>query len=99
MTFLDTLYDVTHVYYTCFFFFFSSPYFSLSFFVLFFFFLLSWSNEGFFGFIFDSIVQKVFFSLFLENHGVRELEIKTTNKWDLGVRDMILLLLCFGLLG
>ena len=47
---------------------------------------------------FDSIVQKVFIS-FLENHGVRELEIKTTNKWDLGVRDMILLLLCFGLLG
>lgn len=75
--------------------------FSLFFFVIFcsFFFLLSWSNEGFFGFIFDSIVQKVFFSLFLENHGVRELETKTTNKWDLGVRDMILLLLCFGLLG
>lgn len=46
MTFLDTLYDVTHVYYTCSFFFFSSPYFSLSFFVHFFF-LLSWSNEGF----------------------------------------------------
>lgn len=35
MTFFDTLYDVIHVYYTCFFFFFffslSSPYFSLSF--------------------------------------------------------------------
>ena len=78
-------------------FFFSFSYF---FFVIFCsFFLLSWSSEGFFDFILDSIVQKVFIFFFLENHGVRELEIKTTNKWDLGVRDMILLLLCFGLLG
>ena len=78
------------------FFFFFFSLFSLFFFVIF----VPGQVRGFFDFIFDSIVQKVFFSFSLENHGVRELEIKTTNKWDLGVRDMILLLLlCFGLLG
>ena len=61
-------------------------------------FFLFWSSEGGFDFIFWFNCTESF-HFFFGKPWCQGVGNQTTNKWDLGVRDMILLLLCFGLLG